>query len=128
MVSFISLDLQHNGIQFHTTKTVSYKTSDMLDMENKKGPKYNKQKSKMVKKPEEDVQYNKKEKRNSSLEQLPNHFVTRINKKNDQIIENNFSTPKRVAIISTYYKSEHNPRQTNLHDEDVKILKLLTKK
>ena len=88
-------------------------------MGNKKCPQFNKQKSKMVKKTEEDVQYKEKEKRNSSSEQK---------KKNYQIIENNFSTPKRVAIISTFYKSELNPRQTNLNDKDGKILKLLAKR
>ena len=122
------MDLQHNGIQFHTAKIVSYKSADMVDMGNKKCPQYKKQKSKMVKKTEEDAQYKVNEKRNSSSEQLPNHFVKRINKKNDPIIENNFSTPKRVAILSTFHISGQNLRQTNLHNEDVKILQLLAKK
>ena len=126
MVSFIRLDLQHNGIQFHTTQIVSFKSPDMGDMGNKQKTQYNKQKCKMVKKTEEDVQCN--EKRNSSLKQLTNCFVNRINEKNAKIMENNFPTPKRVAVISTFYKSEHNPRKTNLPEKDVKILNILANK
>ena len=43
-------------------------------------------------------------------------------------MENNYPTPKRVAVISTFYKSEHNPRKTNLTEKDVKILNILAKK
>ena len=112
MVSFISLDLQHNMIQFQTTRIVSFKSAEMMDMGNKKCREYMKQKCKMVKKTEEDVHNN--ETRNSSLKQLPICFVNRINEKNAKIMENNFPTPKRVAVISTFYKSEQNPRKTNL--------------
>ena len=88
----------------------------MVDMGHKKCPQNNKLKSKMVtesSKTEEDVQYKEKEKRNRNiaLEQLPDQIVNRIDEKkiinsNAHIIENNFSTPKRVAVISTFYKSE----------------------
>ena len=102
-------------------------------MGNKNCPQSNKQKNKIVKKADDDVQYKVKEKRINSSERLPNHFVNRIHEKkrinsNAEVIENNFSTPKRVAVISSFYKSEHTPRKTNLPEKDVKILKILAKK
>ena len=87
MVSFISLDLQHNGIEFHTAQIVSCKSSEMVDMGNKNCPQRNKQKNKIVKKADDDVQYKVKEKRINSSERLPNHFVNRIHEKKKPLRE-----------------------------------------
>ena len=54
--------------------------------------------------------------------------MKRVNENNAEIVENNFPTPKRVAVISSFHKCEHDPRQTNLPGKDVKILNILAKK
>ena len=132
MVSIISMEFQHNGIQFHASKQVSLQSREMVDKAKIIKPEHeNKVEMKSSKTGDKS---NKDGNENLLIKQLPRGNIVKDEgtrqktPSNSQISIKQASSPSSVAFISSFYNSELDLRKTMLPPKDTKMLHLLAKR
>ena len=132
MVSIISMEFQHNGIQFHASKQVSLLSREMVDKAKKLKPENeNKVETKSLKTGDNS---NKDGNENLLVNLMPTgnnvkEGVTREKAPSKSLISvKQASSPSSVALISSFYQSELDLTKTMLPPKDTKLLHLLAKR